>query len=400
MTGAKEPTARESGFRAPGLTAHGPGERSGPAVDPYPALLEPYGHVGLPMYPAVTYDERAGHAYDYARSGNPTRAALESALAGWDHAARAFAFASGQAAITAAFLTLRAGDHVIVTEDCQGGTTRLLDGLLTGFGIRVSYAPTHDLTAVAHAVRRETRVVFVENFSNPFLRFTDIEALVPLAHAENLQVWVDNTLMTPLLMRPLDLGADLVLHSATKYMGGHGDLMAGTVAVNDPSLAERLGFVQNATGTALGVEESWLLARGLETFPLRFSRSQTSAALLARRLADHGAVAETIYPGLPGHPDHARVTEALDGYGAMVTLRLARPELREEILARLTKIAVGPGSGSTHTILGVMERHCHAPVPLEVRVERGITAGLLRLSVGIEDPELLWADLTSALEAG
>lgn len=365
---------------------------------PYPALAEPYGHVGVPLYPAVTYDERAQGPYDYARSGNPTRSALETSLAALDHAAQAFAMASGQAAITAAFLTLHPGDHVIVTEDCQGGTTRVLDGLFAGFGVSATYVPTHDLAAVAQAVGDPTRVVFVENFSNPFLRFTDIEPLAKWAHARGLQVWVDNTLMTPLLMRPLDLGADLVLHSATKYMGGHGDLMAGSIAVNDPTLAERLHFVQNATGIGLGVEECWLLTRGLETLSLRFFRSQASALILAQRLMALPALAETIYPGLPGHPDHTRVKATLDGYGAMITLRLRDPERREAILARLAQIAVGPGSGSTHTILGVMERHCHAPVPPAVRAERGITGGLLRLSVGVEDPDLLWADLKRALE--
>lgn len=373
---------------------------AGPVPTPvYPALQEPYGHVGPILYPAVTYDERVGSRYDYARSGNPTRAALESTLAAWDHAERAFAFASGQAAITAAFLTLSAGDHVIVTEDCQGGTTRLLDGLFTSFGLRAAYVPTHDPDAVAAAVEDRTRVIFVENFSNPFLRFTDVEALAAWAHGRGLQVWVDNTLMTPLIMRPLDVGADLVLHSATKYMGGHGDLMAGTVAVNDAQIANRLAFVQNATGIGLGVEECWLLARGLETLSLRFLRSQASAELLAGRLASLEGVAETVYPGLPGHPDHDRVKRALPGYGAMISLVLSDPARREGILSRLARIAVGPGSGSTHTILGVMERHCHAPVPHAVRAARGITGGLLRLSVGIEDPETLWEDLYRAFRA-
>lgn len=368
--------------------------------DVYPALRQPFGHVGPILYPAVTYDERAQGGYDYARSGNPTRASLEASLAAWDHARRAFAFASGQAALTAVFLTLSAGDHIIVTEDCQGGTTRLLDGLMSSFGIRATYVPTHEPDAVAAAVEAATRVVFVENFSNPFLRFTDVEALSRWAHARSLQVWVDNTLMTPLLMRPLDIGADLVLHSATKYMGGHGDLMAGTVAVNDPHLADRLAFVQNAAGIALGVEECWLLARGLETLELRFHRSQASAAVLADRLASLAGIAAAIYPGRPDHPDHVRVKQALPGFGSIVSLVLADPDRREEILGRLTRIAVGPGSGSTHTILGVMERHCHAPVPAAVRTARGITGGLLRLSVGIEDPEALWEDLVQAFAIG
>jgi len=360
----------------------------------------PYGHVGVPIYPAVTYDERAHGPYDYARSGNPTRAALEARLAALDHAAAAFAFASGQAALTAAFLTLKPGDRVLVTEDCQGGTTRLLDEVFASWGLDTTYVPTHDPERVRAAFRPGTRVLFVENFSNPFLRYTDLAVLVPWAHAQSMAVWVDNTLMTPLLERPLDLGADLVLHSATKYLGGHGDLMAGTVAVNDPALAARLAFLQNACGLALDVEEAWLLLRGLETFPLRFAQSQATAALLAERLAALPAVAEVIYPGLASHPDHGTVQRRVGAYGAIVSLRLADPDRREAILARLRHIAVGAGSGSTQTILGVMERHCHAPVPRAVRKARGIDAGLLRLSVGIEDPERLWEDLAGALGDG
>ena len=357
-----------------------------------------YGHVGTPLFPAVTYDERAGGPYDYARSGNPTRAALEAEVARLEGASRAFAFASGMAAITAVLLLLSPGDEVIVTEDCQGGTTRILDGLFARLGVGARYVPTHDLEAVAHAATGATRAVFVENLSNPFLRFTDVAALAAWAHGRGIAVWVDNTLVTPALERPLERGADLVLHSASKYLSGHGDVMAGVVATRDDALAGRVGWLQNATGTALGVEECWLALRGLATFPLRFARSQETAALLAPRIAAHPAVAETVFPGLPSHPDHAAVAAAHGGFGAIVTFRLADTGRLAPLLDRLETIAVGPGSGSTHTILGVMERHCHAPVPPDVRASRGIDAGLLRLSVGLEDGEALWHDLRRALD--
>lgn len=359
----------------------------------------PYGHVGTPIFPAVTYDERAGGPYDYARSGNPTRAALEAEVARLEGANAGFAFASGMAAITAALLLLSPGDELIVTEDCQGGTTRVLDGLFARLGVRARYVPTHDLAAVEDAVTAATRAVFVENLSNPFLRFTDVGALSAWAHGRGLQVWVDNTLVTPALERPLESGADLVLHSASKYLAGHGDVMAGVAAVRSADLAGRLAFIQNATGTALSVEAAWLTLRGLATFPLRFAQSQAGAAALAPRLAAHPAVAETVYPGLASHPDHERVARRHGGFGAIVTFRLAHPDRREAVLAGLEAIAVGPGSGSTRTILGVMERHCHAPVPPDVRATRGIGAGLLRLSVGLEEPEVLWADLARALDS-
>ncbi len=359
--------------------------------------LGPYGHVGTPIFPAVTYDERAGGPYDYARSGNPTRAALEAEIARMEGASQAFAFASGMAAITCVLLLLSPGEEVIVTEDCQGGTTRILDGLFARLGVDARYVPTHDLAAVEAAATERTRAVFVENLSNPFLRFTDVAAVSRWAHARGLQVWVDNTLVTPALERPLERGADLVLHSASKYLAGHGDVMAGAVAVRDPDLERRLAFLQNATGTALSVEPAWLTLRGLSTFTLRFARSQATAAWLAPRLEGHPAVAETVYPGLPSHPDHERIARQHGGFGAIVTFRLAQPERRDAVLAQLEEIAVGPGSGSTRTILGVMERHCHAPVPPEVRAARGIDAGLLRLSVGLEEPEALWQDLVRAL---
>jgi cystathionine beta-lyase/cystathionine gamma-synthase len=363
--------------------------------------LEPYGHVGTPLFPAVTYDERAGGPYDYARSQNPTRAALEAEVARLEGAVGAFAFASGMAAITAVLLLLSPGDELLCTEDCQGGTTRVLDGLFARLGVRTRYVPTHDLDQVEKALTPACRAILVENLSNPFLRFTDVAALAARVRGRGVQVWVDNTLVTPALERPLEHGADLVLHSASKYLSGHGDVMAGVVATRDPDLARRVAWLQNATGTALSVEESWLALRGLATFPLRFAQSQASAALLAPRIASHPATAETVFPGLDSHPDHALVAAHHGGFGAIVTFRLAHPGRREAMLASLRTIAVGPGSGSTRTILGVMERHCHAPVPPDVRAARGIDAGLLRLSVGLEPPELLWSDLARALdEAG
>ncbi len=361
--------------------------------------FEPYGHVGTPIFPAVTYDERAGGPYDYARSQNPSRAALEAEVARLEGAAEAFAFASGMAAITAALLLLSPGDELVCTEDCQGGTTRILDGLFARLGVRAHYVPTHDLDAVERALTPACRTVFVENLSNPFLRFTDVAALADRVRGRGVQVWVDNTLVTPALERPLEHGADLVLHSASKYLSGHGDVMAGVVATRDADLARRVGWLQNAMGTALSVEESWLALRGLATFPLRFAHSQTSAAFLAPRIAAHPAVAQTVFPGLPSHPDHALVAARHGGFGAIVTFRLVEPAWREAMLERLQDIAVGPGSGSTRTILGVMERHCHAPVPAEVRLARGIDPGVLRLSVGLEEPERLWRDLKQALDA-
>lgn len=355
-----------------------------------------------PIQPAVTFGQEGfagAGTYDYSRSGNPTREAFEAAMATVEGGTVACAFASGMAALTAVILLLRAGDHLIVTRDCQGGTARLLERVFGRFGIAVSYVETHRIEEVEAAIRPETRAVLIENLSNPFLRLTDTEAVARLAHSRGLMTLVDNTFLTPYLQKPLDLGADLVIHSATKFIGGHGDLTAGVVVVREPGLGEELRFIQNATGGVLSPEGSYLALRGLRTLGVRMERMQTTARTVARFLADHRTVGEVYYPGLPAHPEHERASRLLPGYGSMLSFTLRDPARVPEFVDRLRLPVIGAGLGSVETILSVPVQHCHAALGAEGQKARGIGENLLRLSVGLEEAEDLIQDLWQALEA-
>ena len=311
---------------------------------------------------------------------------------------RGFAFASGNQAITAALLLFAAGDHLIVTRDCQGGTQRLVRAVLSRFGLTVSYVDTDDLDAVRRAVRPETRAVLVENFSNPFLRVSDIAALADLAHRQGLRLIVDNTFLTPYLQAPLGLGADLVLHSATKMIAGHGDVTAGLAATADEELARSLYTVQNATGGMLSPDDSYQVLRGLHTLPLRMERAQAAALGLARWLHAQPEVMEIHYPGLEEDPGHATAARTVRGFGNMVTVRLEDARLVAPMARRLGMIRVGAGFGGPETTISLPELHCHAALTAPEREERRLTGEILRFSVGLEDLADIEADLRQALD--
>ncbi len=356
-----------------------------------------------PVYRATTYhqaDPWNPPPFDYSRSGNPTRNALESALALIEGGVRGFAFASGMAAITASFLLLETGDHVIVSEDCQGGTQRLLRGVFSRFGISASYANTDSVEHLERVRRPNTKAILVENFSNPFLHVADIPRIVRWAHKYDIDVWVDNTFITPYLQNPLNLGADLVLHSGTKMIGGHSDVTAGLAVARESGLAERLYFIQNAAGAILSPDDAYTVHRGLRTLPVRMRHASATALELAQTLQDHPAVTTVYYPGLQDHPGHEvalRTIETERGFGQMVTFRLKSPDLVTKMASRLRWARIGAGLGGTETIVSLPELHCHAALTSDERRIREITGDVVRVSLGLEDPTDIIADFSQAL---
>lgn len=368
-----------------------------------PATPDPtYQAVMPPVYRATTFHQPAPWdpaPYDYGRSGNPSRQAFEDALAGLEGGIRGLAFSSGNQALTATFLLFGSGDHLLVTRDCQGGTQRILRGIFARFGLSATYVDTHRLDQLDNAWRPETRALLVENFSNPFLYVSDIPALAQWAHDRGVLLVVDNTFVTPYLQNPLKLGADLVLHSATKMIAGHSDVTAGVMAVKSPELAERLYFIQNATGGILSPDDSYLCLRGLKTLPVRMRQASRTAHALAQALLAMPEVAEVYYPGLQHHPGHQVALDTMRGFGQMVTVRLGHPENMPQVVDSLRLAQVGAGLGGTETIISLPELHCHAALTATERHERDITSDVLRISVGLEDPKDLIADITGAIRA-
>jgi cystathionine beta-lyase/cystathionine gamma-synthase len=352
------------------------------------------------IYRAVSFhhqDPEQHLRWDYSRSGNPTRDALEGAIAELEGGVRGFAFASGNQAITAAFLLFASGDHLIVTRDCQGGTQRLVRAVLSRFGLEVSYVDTDDLDAVRAAIRPETKALLVENFSNPFLRVSDIPALAELAHGRGLKLIVDNTFLTPYLQAPLGLGADLVLHSATKMIAGHGDVTAGLAATADEELGRALYTVQNATGGMLSPDDSYQVLRGLHTLPIRMERAQATAQGLAEWLMGRPEVTLVHYPGLSEDAGRATALRTVRGFSNMVTVRLEDQRLVAPMARHLSMIRVGAGFGGPETTISLPELHCHAALTAPERKERRLTGEILRFSVGLEDLADIEADLCQAL---
>jgi cystathionine gamma-synthase len=358
------------------------------------------GAVTVPIYATSTYKQdgvggvRGG--YEYSRSANPTRTALEQALAALEGGTRGLAFASGLAAEdTLLRAACRPGDHVIVPGDAYGGTYRLIANICAKWGLEFSSVPLHDLDAVTAAMRDATRVIWCETPSNPLLGLADISALAAIGHAGAARLVVDNTFASPYLQQPLALGADVVVHSTTKYLGGHSDVVGGALVVSDAELAEQLAFYQNAMGGVAGPFDSWLVLRGIRTLGVRMDRHCTNAELIAQFLADHPAVGEVYYPGLASHPGHDLAARQMKRFGGMVscTLRGGEPAaLRTCELAQVFTLA--ESLGGVESLIEHPGRMTHASVagsPLQVRPD------LVRLSVGLEDIEDLLADLDQAL---
>lgn len=362
---------------------------------------DPYtGASSIPIYQASTFDRRrAAHAaYDYARSGNPTREALEELMAGLDGGAGAAAFSSGMAAISSVFMLFRPGDHLLVSKDVYGGTFRVLETLFRSWGLTATFVDTSKGRAeLTGALRPESKGVFVESPSNPLLAVTDLEMVASFAAEHGLMSIIDNSFSTPYLQRPLLLGFDLTLYSATKFLNGHSDVLAGLAVAGNKDLAGRLRFVQNAFGAVLGVQDSWLLLRGLKTLAVRMRASQEGALFLAGALRAHPKVRRVYYPGLEDHPGRKTHFRQCAGPGAVFSFELESEAAAARCMDLLELPLVGVSLGGVESILSYPAAMSHAAMPRAEREARGISGALLRFSVGLEDPEDLWADLRQAL---
>ena len=361
---------------------------------------DPTGAVSVPIYQTAIFRHPGlgqSTGYDYSRTANPTRTALEEAIATLEGGERGLAFASGMAAITTVAMLFHSGDHLVLSEDLYGGTYRLFEKVLSQFGLAASYVDTTDPRAVEKALRSNSRALFVETPTNPTMRISDLRALAKLAKERDLLTVVDNTFMTPYLQRPLALGWDLSVHSATKYLGGHNDLVAGLVVARDRALGDRLAALQNATGAVLGPQDSWLLLRGMKTLALRLDRQQQNARAIAEWLAGHPRVREVYYPGLPGHPGGEVHGSQASGAGGMVAFTVEDEDLVGRILSRVKVIFFAESLGGVESLITFPAVQTHSDVPEEIRQRLGITRRLLRLSVGIEAVEDLIADLDRAM---
>ncbi|WP_116900290.1 PLP-dependent aspartate aminotransferase family protein [Thermaerobacter sp. PB12/4term] len=359
------------------------------------------GSVAVPIYQTATYEHPGPGqttGWDYSRLHNPTREAFEEAVNGLEDGFAALAFASGMAAVTAVLHLFRPGDHLVVTEDLYGHTWRVLDELFRHLGIGYSLADTTDAAAVAEALTPATRAVLVESPTNPLMRVADLDGLAALCRRQRLWLLVDSTLFTPLFQRPLTRGADVVIHSASKYLAGHNDLVAGVAVAGTPALADELASLRTITGGILGPHDAWLAVRGLKTLALRMAQAQQNALTLAHWLEAHPAVAAVYYPGLPSSPFFRRCRQQAEGFGAMLSFRLRDTGRAGDVLRRLQLILFAESFGGVESLITHPASTTHREMPAALRERLGIDAGLLRLSVGIEAADDLAADLEQALQ--
>jgi cystathionine gamma-lyase/cystathionine beta-lyase/cystathionine gamma-lyase/homocysteine desulfhydrase len=360
------------------------------------------GAVIVPIYQTSTYvQEGLGKhkGFEYARTQNPTRLALEKNMAVLEGGSAAFAFASGMAAETAITqLLLKQGDHAICSENVYGGTFRLFDKIVRQYGVEFSYVDTTNLAQVVSNMRPETRMVFIETPTNPLMSITDIRGISEAVGGTQCRVVVDNTFMSPYFQRPIDLGADIVVHSTTKYLNGHSDSVGGVVVVKREDDAERLGFIQNAAGAILSPFDSWLVLRGIKTLAVRMEAHNTNGIAIAKYLAGRTGIRKVYYPGLPSHPGHSLARKQMSGFGGMIAFDLGSLEKATEFLGRVKLCSLAESLGGVETLISHPATMTHASVPAEQRAKLGISDGLVRISVGIEDVEDLMADLNNAFE--
>lgn len=366
------------------------------------------GAVTFPIYQTSTFEQDEagvpknyqGRALSYSRTENPTRTALEHAVASLEGARYGLAFASGLAAVNTALNLLKSGDHVIACRDLYGGSYRIFTKVFAKFGLEFSFVDTTRLEEIEKAFRPNTRILWLESPSNPLLNITDLEAAAKLARNRGVLTLVDNTFATPYLQRPLELGADLVLHSTTKYLNGHADVINGAIVTNDKQLWEKLKFFQNATGVIPGPQDCFLVLRGIKTLGLRMDRHCLNARRVANFLAEHDLVEKVYYPGLPNHPGHEIARRQMKDFGGMVSFVLkADVETSRRFLKKLKIITLAESLGGVKSLICHPPSMTHASVEPEVRRAAGIADGLIRISVGIEDAEDLIEDLSRALEA-
>ncbi|AIM15689.1 MULTISPECIES: bifunctional cystathionine gamma-lyase/homocysteine desulfhydrase [Neobacillus] len=359
------------------------------------------GAVSFPIYQVSTYKQEGvgGHkGFEYSRTGNPTRHALEELIKDIEGGTAGFAFGSGMAAITAVIMLFNSGDHVILTDDVYGGTYRVMTKVLNRFGIESTFVDTSNIENIKSQIRPNTKAIYLETPTNPLLKVTDIEAASKLAKEHNLLTIVDNTFSTPYWQNPIELGADIVLHSATKYIGGHSDVVAGLVVVNSDKLAQDLHFIQNSTGGVLGPQDSWLLIRGIKTLGIRMEETEANTKAIVEFLQGHPKVKKVYYPGLETHPNHDIAKKQARGFGGMVSFDVGSAEIADQVLSKIKYFTLAESLGAVESLISVPARMTHASIPAERRAELGISDGLIRISVGLEDVQDLIEDLTQALE--
>jgi cystathionine beta-lyase/cystathionine gamma-synthase len=359
------------------------------------------GAVVVPIYQTSTFAQDAvgkHRGYEYARTGNPTRAALEQCIASLEGGAHGLAFASGMAAEAVVMQLLKPGDHTVAVDDLYGGSYRLFRRVLEPMGLTFSFVDGSDLAAVEKSLTERTRMVWLESPTNPLLKLVDIEAVSKLAHAHQALVVVDNTFMSPYFQRPLSLGADIVMHSATKYLGGHSDVIGGTLVVNREDLFERLAFLQNAVGGVPGPMDAWLVLRGLKTLAIRMREHDSNARLVAEFLRGHRKVARVFYPGLADHPQRELARRQMSGFGGMISFEVKGGlEPARRLVERTHLFTLAESLGGVESLIELPAVMTHASIPAETRRAHGVADGLVRVSVGIEDSADLISDLDQAL---
>lgn len=362
---------------------------------------EKTGAVSVPIYQVSTYkqDSVGNHrGYEYSRTGNPTRHALETVIAELENGQSGFAFGSGMAAITSVMMLFDSGDHVVMTDDVYGGTYRLMTSVLNRFNLDHTYADTSFPEKVEASIKENTKALYIETPTNPLLKITDIKKMEEIAKKHDLLLIVDNTFATPYWQQPLDLGADIVLHSATKYIGGHSDVVAGLLAVNSDRLAEDIHFIQNSAGGVLGPQDSWLLMRGIKTLAIRMEAIERNTEKLVEFLQQHEKVSSIYYPGLETHRGHETAKRQTTGFGGMISFDVGSGDEAEKVLSRVQYYTLAESLGAVESLISVPAKMTHASIPADRRAELGITDGLVRLSVGIEDANDLIEDLAQALK--
>ncbi|QEK13346.1 bifunctional cystathionine gamma-lyase/homocysteine desulfhydrase [Crassaminicella thermophila] len=352
------------------------------------------GAVTIPIYQTSTYAQEAvgkHRGYEYSRTGNPTREAVEKLIADLEKGHRGFAFSSGMAAISSVLMLFQAGDHIIFSDDVYGGTFRVVDKVFKNFNIEYDFVDTSDIKNIRNHIKENTKAVYIETPTNPLMKLTDIEEVSKITKENNLLLIVDNTFMTPYLQRPIELGADIVLHSATKYLGGHSDLIAGLVVVNNEVLGERMHFIQNSVGAILGPFDSWLLIKGIKTLAVRMERHCENAEKIVKWLGQQEWVGKIYYPGIG-----IQMKKQMKRYGGMISFEVNDEKYMQKLLDNLKVITLAESLGGIESLICVPSKMTHASVPPEIRVKLGITDTLIRLSVGIEDVEDIIRDLDIA----
>lgn len=360
------------------------------------------GSISMPIFQTSAFRHPGlgqSTGFDYSRTINPTRKALEDCICQLEAGRRGLAFASGMAAIAALVYLFKPGDHLLVSDDLYGGTYRLFTQLWADYGLSFTFIDLADLEVLRKSITPRTRAVFIETPTNPLMKIIDLQEVIKLAKEQGILAIVDNTFFTPYLQRPLEYGADIVVHSATKYIGGHNDVVAGLLVAASEEMGDRLAYIQNAAGAILGPEDSWLLLRGLKTLAVRLEWSQRTALRLADFLNKHQAVSRVYYPGLPDHPGHELCRRQAGGFGAMLSFEVGSPDQIAGILSRLQVISFAESLGGVESLITYPETQTHTDIPVEIRRRLGISASLLRLSVGLEHYADLKRDLNQALSA-